>query len=580
MRCEFTGLSHKVEAQAVWIDDVRRAFADDKNARPVYVRLECLDGTERRFFCPVPEWETEEERGLLLDYLKARVFNILSCFSGRALHICLDTGDAELTALARDCLLAFEHVPGLRKACNIAQRLCRGLGYPAFGADIEDTKDFVPREPTKGERGSGLGDRLLRAVERSMSGAYCGIDIGGTDIKLVAALDRRLIAVKEFDWNPAESRRAEEIIYPVLLLARLMRAATFADTLPEDAAARKKLHTALRKDAGIKEMEAVCAAYEAAGGLPQFSGIGVSFPDIVIGGRILGGETPKTMGMRANPDIDYEAEFEKLGDIGAELKALCLPGAEVRIINDGAMAAFSAAAELAHQDAALLENGIVAHTLGTDLGTGWLTAKGRIPELPLELYDLMIDLGSAAKKALPPEDLRSVRNENSGLAGMRRYLGQAAAYRLAYELAPGLLEGFVQERGGCVSIKTAPQDMRKPCLEHLMRAAAENDPAAREVFRCIGMNLARLTREMDYLLGTGTNIRYVFGRFVKEKSCFALIEQGFHELLPEYRLRPADDSLALSPLMRQLAALDGVSVAQFAQAVGAVYFSKMQEGQE
>ena len=577
---ELKDLSHMGEVGEVWIDDMRRAFESDLNARPVYVRLECLDGTERRFFCPLPRWGTAEERGLILEYLKARVFNIMSCFSGRALHICLDMADAGLRALALECLSAFEAVPGLKKTYNIAQRLCRGLGYPPFRADIEDAGDFLPPETPEKEPENWLAERLMHAVEQSMSGAYCGIDVGGTDIKLAAALDGRLLAVKEFDWNPAESRRAEDIIQPILLLARLMRAAIAADALPEDSAERKKLLSALRKDADIEEMEAVCAAFEAADGLPLFSGVGVSFPDVVISGRILGGETPKTMGMRENPDIDYESEFEKLSDIGKTLKELCLPEAEVRIINDGTMAAFSAAAELAHQDAGLLKNGIIAHTLGTDLGTGWLTAGGRIPEIPLELYDLMIDLGSAAEKALPPEDMRSVRNENSGLAGMRRYLGQAAAYRLAYEIKPGLLDGFVQMSGGCLSIKREPRDMRKPCLEHLMSAAAENDPAAGEVFRRIGVNLARLTREMEYLLSTGTGTRYIFGRFVKEKACFELIKQGFNELLPEYELRPADDSLALSPLMRRLSELDGVSVAQFAQAVGAIYFSKMGEGQE
>lgn len=577
---EFKAPSHGGGGGEIWIDDIRRAFGSDENARPVCVRLECLDGTERRFFCPIPRWGTEEERGFVLEYLKARVFNILSCFSGRALHICLDTGDTELMALAEECLSAFETVPGLKKVYNIAQRLCRGLGYPPFRADIEDATGVLPSETPVTEMENSLAERLMYAVERSMSGAYCGIDVGGTDIKLAAALDGRLVAVKEFDWNPAKSGRAENIIQPIVLLARLMRTAIAADALPEDSPERGKLMSALRKDADIEEMEAVCAAFEGAERLPRFSGIGLSFPDVVVGGRILGGETPKTMGMRENPDIDYEMEFEKLSDIGQTLKELCLPGAEVRIINDGAMAAFSAAAELAHQDAKLLKNGIIAHTLGTDLGTGLLTAGGSIPELPLELYDLMIDLGSAAEKALPPEDMRSVRNENSGLAGMRRYLGQAAAYRLAYELEPELLDGFVQMSGGCLSIKREPRDMRKPCLEHLMRAAAENDPAAREVFRRIGVNLGRLTREMEYLLSTGTGTRYVFGRFVKEKACFELIKQGFNELLPEYELRPADDSLALSPLMRQLSALDGVSLAQFAQAVGAIYFSKMGEGQK
>ena len=119
----------------------------------------------------------------------------------------------------------------------------------------------------------------------------------------------------------------------------------------------------------------------------------------------------------------------------------------------------------------------------------------------------------------------------------------------------------------------SPRDLRKPCLEHLMQAAAGGDGAAREVFRRIGRNLAQMTREMEYLLDTGTGSRYIFGRFVKERDCFALIREGFKELMPDMELYAAGDSLALTPMMAQLAKREDVTVAQFAQAVSAVYFS-------
>lgn len=82
-----------------------------------------------------------------------------------------------------------------------------------------------------------------------------------------------------------------------------------------------------------------------------------------------------------------------------------------------------------------------------------------------------------------------------------------------------------------------------------------------------------MTREMEYLLDTGTKSRYLFGRFVKESACFELIREGFKELLPDMELHAADDSLALTPLMEQLAGRGDVTVAQFAQAVSAIYFS-------
>ena len=280
--------------------------------------------------------------------------------------------------------------------------------------------------------------------------------------------------------------------------------------------------------------------------------------------------------MRENTALDYETEFAKLAAVGESMARFCMDGVKVRIINDGPMAAFSAAAELAQDgDAQLGESGVIAHSLGTDLGSGWVKADGEIPAIPLELYDLLLDLGSAKQKEYAPEDLRSVRNENSGLAGVRRYLGQAAAYRMAQQLEPALLDGFTEERGGVLGIITAPVDMRKPCLEHIMNAAADGDEAACDIFRRVGANLAQLTKEMEYLLDTGTDRRFLFGRFVKNESCFRLIQEGFAEVMPEISLAAADDGLARSGLMRQLAARADVTVAQFAQAVSAIYYSRM-----
>ena len=67
-------------------------------------------------------------------------------------------------------------------------------------------------------------------------------------------------------------------------------------------------------------------------------------------------------------------------------------------------------------------------------------------------------------------------------------------------------------------------------------------------------------------------MRFLFGRFVKHPRCFALICEGCAEVMPELRLVAADSGLACTGLMRQLAAMPGVTVAQFGQAVGAVFY--------
>ena len=123
---------------------------------------------------------------------------------------------------------------------------------------------------------------------------------------------------------------------------------------------------------------------------------------------------------------------------------------------------------------------------------------------------------------------------------------------------------------------TEPLDLRKPCLEHLMQLAVKGDEDACEVFRQVGENFAHMGMEIDYALRPETNVRYIFGRFVENPRCFELIREGCKRLMPKLILKAADDDMAVTPLMRQLSALENVTVAQFAQAIGAIYYGVQQ----
>lgn len=203
-------------------------------------------------------------------------------------------------------------------------------------------------------------------------------------------MDGQLVCVKEYDWDPASSPTAEGITGPIVLLVRLM-ACCAAGLTPE-------LRRALDKNAPDDLMARAVAASPA---LP-LDVLGVSFPDVVIRDRIVGGESPKTRGMRQNPALDYEAAFARLGDLLALLRPYCRRGAAVHMTNDGHIAAFTAAAELAWQGDPDLSGGVVAHALGTDFGMGYLYGDGSIPEMPVELYDFLLDLGSFPSVNCPP----------------------------------------------------------------------------------------------------------------------------------------------------------------------------------
>ena len=78
---------------------------------------------------------------------------------------------------------------------------------------------------------------------------------------------------------------------------------------------------------------------------------------------------------------------------------------------------------------------------------------------------------------------------------------------------------------------------------------------------------------MQFLLRPETDTRFLFGRFVKRPAVFALLKEGFCGGVQGIELIPSDEELANTPLMRALAAMPEVTVAQFGQAVGSIYFA-------
>lgn len=529
--------------EAVWLGDLRASSAAAPEAERLVLRLTGCDGSREDFSLFLPPWRGDGERDFALSILSACVFNLLSARGGRELRVFFCTENEALAGLVGELETVFQLRQSVRrgygKAVSVSNRIGAALGAQPFAFAQEDIGRYAPLPP-QGEKASvcGLNEKLRAAAERGNSGLLCGMDVGGTDVKLAVSRGGQLLDTREYDWDPSRSPTAEGILAPLLELLDEALAAT---------------------------------------GGQRFDAIGLSFPDVVIRDRILGGETPKTRGLRDNPALDYESEFRKLGGLKDRLLSRCVPGGRVRITNDGNMAAFAAAMELACGGETGLEGGVLAHTLGTDLGSGWLLPDGRVPELPLEMYDFLVDLGSFPQRRYAPTDLRSVCNENSGLPGARRYLGQAACYRMAQELESAMLEGFTVESDGLLQIRSSPRDLRKPCLEHLMGLAEEGKPEAEEIFRRIGRHLAQVNREMDFILHPETPVRYLYGRFVKRARCFALIREGCAEVMPGLHLIAADEDLACSPLMRQLAQRPGVTVAQFGQAVGAIYYAMMED---
>ena len=572
--------------EPVYICDVRDAFQRE-GARPFDLHAVLYDGSVRRFALKLPDGQSPEEAAFIEEYLYATLYNLLSALGAREIRVYIDPDDIALATCAAKLDAVFQvdapiaRRDGYGKCLNVNQRVLASL----CGGDARFRFRVLPveAEPEVPVAAPAPGGKPVFAElpARAEKGRFMGLDIGGTDIKLVASLDGRLCAFKEYDWNPSAFARAEQLTGPLVTLTRLMRAAVSmvaagrADALPP---------SAFDSSATDEEIEAAVTAMEAQLGddLQDFDGIGLCFPDVVIRNRVVGGESPKTQGMRSNAALDYEAEFRKITALNDLLAAYVRPGGAVLNTNDGPMAAFTTAVEQAAAGYDL-SDGFFAHSLGTDLGTGWILPDGAIPEIPLEVYNLIIDLGSDGQRAYDPLDVRSVRNFTTRLPGtLQKYTGQFGVFRLAAKYLPdadpalyrrAFEAGLFAWEGDRLTVPTAPQDMRKPCLEYFMAAAADAGSPAAELFRTVGECLAVTWRETQFILEPACRSRTLFGRLVKTPACFERMREGARRLVPDIRLEVADGTLANTPLMKQLARHPAYTVAQFAQAVGAIHYA-------
>lgn len=577
-------LRQAAAGQPVFLPDVRAAF-QRQGTLPFHIHVTLYDGSVRVFPLTLPRTRGEAEADFAAEYLYAHIYNILSALGAVKVELYWDPAGGTELAGSLDRVFQTRLEKGARtgygKCLNVNERVLNALfqGREGFRFCLLDVKE-EPAVP-EAARPAPLRPVFDQLPARTRGKLLLGMDVGGTDVKLAVSADGDLVLCKEFDWFPAAFARGEELTGPLLLLTRLMRA---AGSLCQAGRGAEVVHSALERRATLTEMERAAETMErAAGGdLRSFNAIGLSFPDVVIQNRIVGGETPKTQGMRNNPLLDYEEQFAKITGLNADLAAYTVPGGPVRCVNDGPMAAFTAAVEQA-AGGADLSQGFFAHSLGTDLGTGWVLPDGSIPDLPLEVYNFILDLGSRDQRdRFDPEDVRSNRSVNTGLPGaLQKYASQWGVFRLAAHRLPredpalfqeAVDRGLFRWEGDRLIVPTEPEDMRKPCLEFFMEQAARSQGAA-ELFREIGEYLAVTAQELNWILRPEARERTLFGRLVMRPACFGLIREGAARRDPSLRLSAAGRDLANTRLMGQLDRRPGCTAAQFAQAVGAIYYS-------
>ncbi|MCK5812198.1 MAG: hypothetical protein KAG94_04825 [Clostridiales bacterium] len=591
------------QGKNIFITNVRREFLSLTNKQQIIIALESLKLGEKKYFdIAVPSVFKKGEQSIFIQsYINAEIYNILSSLGGTSLTIYTDLTNKALIEILEKVRSEFSL--DLEKSerqfygncINVIDRMIKAIhgDKKKFGYIIKDIseKPIINKDYDSQSKRSDMLKRVTKNLENK---AICGIDIGGTDIKMALSDGDDICCFKEYDWNPKSFIIADQLINPVVYLTKLVRAyysMIYATSIKPDQ--RKKLDDRLKlamdKHAKIELIVEVVDEIEnvLSDEIILLDAIGISFPDVVVKDKIVGGETTKTIGIKRNREVDFEQEFAKITSLDLTLLNLCKKGGVVKSMNDGPAAAYTAAVEMFATNPNSVVDGVFAHSLGTELGTGWVDGASNVPEMPLECYNFIIDLGNFIEKAYDAEDVRSTNNVNTLLTGtLQKYTSQSGVFRLAlqyFEKQRPLLYREILEKGFVVEkevngvkmmvVPTTPKDMRKGFLEHVMSLPLrENDELVNEIFRQIGVYLAITWYETEYILSPECKERTLFGRVVKNKRCFDLIKEGAKSIKGDIVFTLADGKMANTKLMKRLEADENYTVAQFAQAVGVIYY--------
>ena len=558
---------------------LRRMIADGKAGKPVYITRvhECFaalpPGQSDRLVLAIDLLDTDgkkawelripkldrcppQERAFIRDYVYAEVYNILSSIGARSMSVFADRASSSSLDLANSLNEAFcvdkprGQRSGYGRAINVLDRMMAAIrpGDPPFRFSVDQLSRLPPIAPPPFAPPKGDSLSAFRRCAVGLEGkAFCGIDVGGTDIKAVLVDDGRVVDYKEYDWFPASFRPVPPTGRPDLPDRSASSGPVMASPRSHDGRAHRgwAAERVARPDrdshgqGGERCRDGACPDRLRGRGARRGAPLR---RDRTLLPRCRGQEQDRRRrgiqdtGYPHNADIDYESDFAELTDLDLRLKAWVRPDGRVRIINDGPMASFTAAVEIAASpEADEVAHGIFAHTLGTELGTGWVTETGAIPDIPLEVYNFIIDLGSWPERAYEPDDLRSVNNFNTGLPGtLQKYCSQSGVFRLALKYFPAERPDLFRELQdkGLVArhkvgastgwyVPTEPIDQRKAFLEHMMTLPdREKDETNGKIWREIGESLAVTLLETKRILDPGSDERFLFGRMVKNRQLF------------------------------------------------------------
>jgi len=586
------------ENESVYINDIRKKFnsINEENVSQIYFVLDILGNKKRYFELKIPALNTinKNEIDFIKKYLTAEIYNILVCLGGTLMSVYIDKEDLELNNLLNQIIKFFQinqkrHQRNkFGKCVNVLERTNEALTGQKnnFNIIIKEKKslNLNIKHDGKSQKNNKSTIDFKNIINKTKNNLYCGLDIGGTSIKAAVIENGKIINLKRFYWHPSEFRNIDQLINHIEVIISFMRnyVSLKNEKNVEESVKKTQLSIMDQKFGEKSTYEDIKNIIEISANYIQeynnFDGIGVGFPDVVVKNKIVGGEVYKTRGIRKSLGKEYRNEFPKLSNLNKKLLDYCNKGGKVNILNDAHLAAFTAAVEMNSK------NGMFVHTLGTELGTGWVNSEGKIPDYPLESYHIIIDLGNINSELYPSDDLRSNRNFVTEIPGtVQQYVGQSGVFRLIINILskekPDLYnelfeKGFINKNEKGIFVQNEPRDMRNEFLRYIItRCNEKKEDFSIDIFTKIGEYLAVLCEEEERIYQNVPSEKVLFGGLVAVDYCAELIISGAKNINKEINLKVANDLIANTYLMKQLKDDFGYAVSSFGQAIGAVYYA-------
>ena len=531
----------------------------------------------RKLCFEMPKGETlQGERELYRRYLLAMMNNLLVSFGGAGLELYFDETDQELKSLTEEAVAEFQadSPRNDRKSygvyLNYINRMNVFLGLGRFAFQLKDLSAWPKLDPEKEYRiyvpqKEEEELKLLKRTATELEGrCICSLDVGGNSIKGAVVKDGRALVLKEYQWYPTGCRTAQEMNDPMLLMVRFLSACTGLMERDGNLAAAE---AAFAKNVPYGQLLAETEALERSGICTKgrFDAIVIGFPDIVVHNKIAGGESFKHQGMKNNPDTDYEVEFFKTSDLDELAAPYAKEGAPVVVLNDGNAASYITSVEQTFAPESFIdENGMFCCTIGTEMGTGFISRGGTIQHIPLEGFQHVIDLGNEEYRKYPPADLRSVNSTNTGIPGVvQKYISQMGLFRMAltalWKSKDPLFEklqemGLIAYDAGADTLYSVlePEDRRGTLTRFLISQLSEGCPAVEEAFRMMGKAMGILIDQDRLIFPEITTRRLLSGGIIADDRAFALMREGLRAYNPSYDVMRLDEETMYSPLLRSM----------------------------